>query len=99
MAERTGMGFASPDTVKLCKRVWPRIDAAAGTTVYVQMGGALVPDIAPTWGTAVPFVVGTDQKVDLFATGKYLSVRFYTTADANWRMRGCAFEVQQAGKF
>jgi hypothetical protein len=97
--ERTGMHFDSPETVKMCRAVRPKIDAAAGTVVKVQLGAAMVPDASPTWQTAVDFTVGTDIAAYAIATGRFLSLRIYTTADTHWRVRSVQMDIVPMGSF
>lgn len=97
--ERTGMHFDSPEVVKLCRGVRPKIDAAGGTVVKIQIGSAMVPDAAPTWQTAVDFTVGTDIEAHSFASGRFLSLRMYTTGDAAWRVRSCAMDIVPQGLY
>ena len=97
--ERTGMHFDNPDVVKLFRGVRPKIDAANGTVVKVQIGAAMVPDSSPTWQTAQDFTVGTDVEVHSFTSGRYLSLRFYTTADTPWRVRSCSMDIVPQGAY
>jgi hypothetical protein len=97
--ERTGMHFDAPETVKLCRGVRPKIDAAAGTVVKVQIGAAMVPDVDPTWQTPVDFTVGTAIEANAFASGRFLALRMYTTADTPWRVRSVQMDVVPQGAY
>lgn len=97
--ELTGLHFDAPESVKLCRGVRPKIDAPAGTVVKVQIGAAMVPDGSPTWQTAVDFTVGTDIEVHSFASGRFLALKFYTTADAPWRIRSAQMDVVSQGAY
>jgi hypothetical protein len=95
--ERTGMHFGSPERVKMIRAVQPRLNAAAGTVVKIQVGASMTPDVAPTWSAAVSFTVGTDTQANTFATGKYLALRIFTTAATAWRGRGVKLDVVPMG--
>jgi hypothetical protein len=97
--EKIGLHFDQPEVVKLCRAVRPKIDAAAGTVVKVQIGSAMVPDADPTWQAAQDFTVGTDIEVHSFATGRFLSVRLYTTGDTFWRLRSLQMDVVPQGAY
>jgi len=99
--ERIAIHFDQPEVVKLCRGVRPKIDAAAGTVVYIQVGSSMVPDIAPTWSSAVPFTVGTDIEVNVFtpSAGRFLALRMYTTADTPWRVRSAQLDVVSMGAY
>lgn len=94
---KAGIHADAPERVKLLSRVWPRIDAAAGTVMTVEVGASMTAEVAPTWQTAQTFTVGTDEKVDSFASGRYLAVRFSSTGQ--WRMRSMALDVIPQGEW
>lgn len=97
--ELTGLHFDSPESVKLCRGIRPKIDAPTGTTVYVQIGASMVPDAAPTWQAATSFTVGADIEVHSFASGRFLALKFYTTADAPWRIRSAQMDIVSQGAY
>ena len=97
--ERTGMHFDAPETVKLCRGVRPKIDAPMGTPVYIQIGAAMLPDQAPTWQLPSTFTVGTDIEANAFASGRFLSLRMYTTANQPWRVRSCQMDIIPQGAY
>lgn len=97
--ERTGMHFDSPEIIKLCRGVRPKINAASGTVVKIQIGAAMVPDADPAWQPAVDFTVGTDIEAPAFASGRFLSVRMFTTGDAPWRVRSAQMDVVPQGAY
>lgn len=97
--ERTGMHIDNPQNVKVCKAVYPRIDGTTGQTVQIEIGGSMTANVAPTWSAPVTFTIGTDQKIDAFAAGRYLSVRFTHTGYSPWRIRSFDMDVQEQGKF
>jgi hypothetical protein len=97
--ERTGLHFDSPEVVKLCRGVRPKIDAPAGTVVYVQIGAAMLPDQAPVWQTAQPYTVGSSIETHGFACGRFLALRMFTTASAPWRVRSCQLDVVPQGGY
>ena len=97
--ERTGMHFDSPNIVKTARAVYPRIDGFFDTVVNVQVGAAMVADAAPVWQPPVPFRVGIDQKIDTFATGRYLALRFSNSTYAQWRIRSFDIDYTNAGLY
>jgi hypothetical protein len=97
--ERSGMHLDSPETVKLCKAVYPKIDGTTGQTVAIEIGASMTANVAPTWSAPVNFTIGTDQKIDSFSAGRYLAVRITHTSYAPWRIRSLDMDVQQMGKY
>jgi hypothetical protein len=77
MLERTGLAFDDPDTVKTVRSITPRAQAASGTQFYVQLGGSLDAEVAPTWGDPILYTAGSTLKAYGFATGRYLAYRLY----------------------
>ena len=96
--ERTGLVFGDPDTVKTLKAITPRFTAAAGTVVYIQFGGSMTADVAPTWSDPIEFTVGTDFKAYGFATGRYLAYRIYSTGSQGWAVKSIDCDVIGRGK-
>lgn len=96
--ERTGMAFGDPSTTKLCKAVYPRIDAPTGTVVYIQVGGCQDTEQSPVYSTAVAYTVGSSYRVDTFATGRFLAYRVYSDA-ASWRVKSMDFDVVPMGRY
>jgi hypothetical protein len=98
-AERTGMNLGDGNSVKLVKAIWPHIDGNNGASVSIQVGASMYPDSAPTWGAAQTFTVGQSAKVDCFASGRYLAVRFINTTYSGWRMKSFGIEYEPAGAY
>jgi hypothetical protein len=95
--ERVGMHFEAPDTVKLIRGVRPRIEAAAGAVIKVQVGAAMLPGAYPTWQAAVDYTVGSSTQVDAFASGRYLALRMYSTSGIGWRVRSAEMDIVAQG--
>jgi hypothetical protein len=93
------MHFDSPETVKLCRGVRPKIDAPSGTVVKIQFGSSDVADAQPTWRDPVNFTVGTSVEAHDFASGRFLALRLYTTADTPWRVRSAQMDVIAQGAY
>lgn len=97
--ERTGLAFDAPDTIKLIKAVYPRIDGPAGGIVYIQCGAAMDAEGDYTWSDPVSYVIGRTYRADLFASGRFLAYRIYSTANMQWRIRSIDFDIKPAGKY
>lgn len=97
--ERTGLSFDKPEQVKLARAVYPRIDAAKGTRVQIQVGGTNDTEIAPQWGAPVTYTVGETFKADCFASGRFLSIRFQSLDNQPWRIRSYDMDVQPMGMY
>ena len=91
--------MGDPYSVKTIRCIYPRIDGVSGATVNVQVGSSMFPDSAPTWQTAQSFVIGTSIKVDSFASGRFLSVRFTNADYGAWRMKSFDVDFINSGAY
>jgi len=97
--ERTGITLGDPYSVKTITGIRPKIDGNTGATVTVQVGASMYPDAAPVWSAAQTFTIGQSIKIDSFATGRYLAVRFSNADFSGWRMKSFDIEYVKAGAF
>ena len=97
--ERTGLAFGDPSVIKTVRSVYPRIDGNAGSTVYIQIGATMDAETPYTWGDAVPYVIGSTYKADMFATGRFIGYRVSSTDTFVWRMRSIDFDVKMGGRY
>lgn len=97
--ERTGLDFGSPESMKLCKGVRPRIDAADDTVIRIYVGSQDDLGAAIDWGSAMNYTVGTDLKVDCFVASRYLAIKFESVAQAPWRLKTFDMEIDQIGMY
>lgn len=97
--ERVGMSLDTPGTVKLVRGVRPRFDATAGTQVQIEVGGSMDSDVPPTWSDPVTYTVGTSQRADTFASGKFLSLRITSVGAHPWRLNEYDLDIIEAGAY
>lgn len=97
--ERTGMSLNDPQAVKTVRSILPRIDGTRGAEISIQVGASMYPDTEPTWSTAQTFTVGTSNKIDTFATGRFIAVRFANVGYSEWRMRSFDIDYVNAGRY
>lgn len=97
--ERTGMHFGDPYSVKTITAVRPKIDGVSGDSVSIQIGASMFPDSAVVWQTSQPFVIGSAIKIDSFASGRFLAIRFLNSAYGAWRIKSFDVEYVQSGAY
>jgi hypothetical protein len=97
--ERTGLAFDAPYQSKMVRAVYPRIDAAQGTTVQIQVGASMDAEAEPTWSAPVTYTVGSTFKADVIATGRILAVRFSSTSAQPWRIRSYDLDIVPLGAY
>ena len=95
--ERTGLTLDDAQAVKLLRGIYPRFDAPNGTQVKIEMGASMDANRPPVWTTSSTFTVGTDQKIDGFASGRFLAVRFTSLDNQNWRLKSYDMDVTISG--
>lgn len=96
---RTGIAFGAPERVKTVRSVFPRVDAATGTRLRIEVGSSMDVEQPVTWSPPVEYVVGQTYKADTFASGRFIAIR-YTSMDNNWwRIRSHGLDVVTAGAY
>lgn len=96
LMQRTGMAFGDPSRVKLVKALYPRIEAATGTVVTIQLGASMDAEKSPAWSTAVSYTVGSSYKADTFACGRFISIRVRGST-GSWRLKSVDADVTMKG--
>ena len=96
---RDSLDFGLPNEVKTVRRIYPRVQASGGTEILVRLGYQETPDQQVQWTRDVPFIVGTDTKVDLFATGRYISVQMTSNQNDTWIISGFDLEYSVRGNW
>jgi hypothetical protein len=95
--DREGNPIVDPDTVKFVRAVHPRM--AGGATVSFYVGYQMTLDESITWTGPYSFVIGTDTKIDLSISGRYLSYRIEDTVNQHWHFHGLDIEMEVIGRF
>ncbi len=93
------MSLGDPQRVKTIKGIRPRIDGDTGAEITVEIGASMVPDGTPTWSDPQTFTIGSDIKIDSFATGRFMSVRFSNSDYSQWRIRSFDIDYQMGGYY
>jgi hypothetical protein len=81
---------------KLVLAIHPMVDALDGTVLAVAVGSQDNPRDTPTWGSSQNFIVGTDQKLDFYVTGKHYAIRFTCTSE--FKLLGYSIDVTALGQ-
>lgn len=94
--ERTALHFGEPEKVKHVSEVWLR--ATGSGTVNISIGHANSPDEAVNWHTAETYTIGTDSKVNVRASGRYIAYRIESTSSDTVNIQGIGFKVKFTGR-
>lgn len=96
---RAGLSFDAPERVKYIRALYPRIDAAAGTKVQIELGASMDAETSPIWSPPVEYTVGGTFKADAFASGRFLSIRFSSLDNQPWRIRSIDVDLRLGGSY
>jgi len=91
--------FGEPEMVKLVRSVWPRVTAPIGVTIEVRVGGAPTTDAQIQWSEWLPFVTNSQDKIDVFVSGRLLSFDFRSESGPAWVLNGFDVNVIPQGRF
>lgn len=94
-----GRPIYDSDVVKIVTEVWPRVKADVGTVMYISLGTQMTENDPIEWTEPMPFVVGTDEKVNPYVSGKILSIRFEVTSSTHWQLSGYDMEIKPGGSY
>lgn len=107
--ERTGLAVSGqshdgsitidPASVKFVRSVYPKLTAPSAVTVRISVGMQETLDGAVTWDGPHDFVVGTDVKVDVAISGKFLCLRIEDNSSVPWEFTGYAVDLDIISRF
>lgn len=97
--ERTGLSLGVPEQRKLIKGVRPRLHSRSDAVVYISIGTSEDVYGTYTWTAPQAFTIGTDFKLDLFASGRYFGYRITSASAMDWRFEAMDFDIDQHGKW
>lgn len=103
--EALPLGRQTPDgrilvdhtSYKFVRNVYPKITGTNGGTVNIYLGTQPVVGGTKTWTDPLPFVIGTDYKVDCRVNGRIISIKFESTSNIAWEMSGFAIDFDIEG--
>ena len=97
--ERLSMPLLDLAHQKVVKAIWPKMDGDPGTTVNFRVGTQASVNDAVNWSPKLPFIIGTDMKVDTIQKGRFLSVRVEASGQNEFRMESFEVEVEMAERY
>ena len=95
--DRLGQPVVDLQRVKLVTGVYPRIEAVSGTAISIYVEARMDSEETVSWQGPYTFTVGTDEKVNVYVTGRYIGVRFEATDDVEWALQSYSLELQKLG--
>ena len=99
--DRKGNPIYDTEVWKQVNEVWPRLKGTRGTSITINVGAQETADSTIEWDSngPYPFIIGQDRKINCFAAGRILAIRFEATIDQGWEVHGYDFDLVQLGKY
>ena len=95
--EKHGIAFGDAEQYKMISRVWPKLVGRQGDVVTFRLGGQAITGGPVSWNAPVDFVIGSNNHLDVFVTGRYLSMELESVGGAQWRMGSIDVEWRKMG--
>jgi len=84
-------------SMKLVKRVIPKIDGTTGETINIYIGTADTMDGTIVWSSPKPFVIGTDWFVNFRDRGRIIDIKFEYQGLGTFKLVGYDVEFEYVG--
>jgi hypothetical protein len=97
--DKEGNPLVDPTVVKLCRGIYPKLQAAPGATFTVQLGGQMFQDGPVTWQPEQTFDPATQFKIDSLFSAKYLAIRWMSTGSQSWQLDSMQWDIERAGRY
>jgi len=91
------MPLGNPYQVKTVTSVFPRVNAPAGTELLVRIGTQMDVSEAISWSAQRTYTVGTDDRADIIATGRFISVEVSSLGGQVWQLSGVDLKLREGG--
>lgn len=88
-----------PSVVKLVTRVWPLLRAEDGETFLIRIGMQDRMDSPINWQGPFTFNPATQEYLEFFAEGRYVSYSITHTGSSRWECAGLDFELKLRGRY
>ncbi|WP_442498795.1 hypothetical protein [Methylobacter sp. sgz302048] len=100
--ERQNLPIGADQTIKTIKRIYPKTTVAGSSVnkvLNIYVGAQMSLGQSVSWQGPYQFNMETDHKVDLMATGRYVSLKFLTNTDCDWSMENFDVEFIEKGRW
>lgn len=94
--------LAGPSQVTLVKAVWLETRGTPGSELLVSVAGTLAEGESDVYGPEVSYIIGTDEKVDVYSLGRFHSVRIRSDdplLPAPWELAAWRLEYEVRGLY
>lgn len=97
---RMGLTFGDDEHIKLIKALWPRVSGNTGTVIDIRIGSSNSDSDPVKWSPTVQYTIGSREKVDTFAQGRFIHISLSSNADQSpWLVHGIEFDYNIQGRY
>ena len=97
--DREGRIRVDPMKNKLVTELWPSIEAPSGTTFQIRVGSRRTREQAVEWQGPQTFDPNVDQFLNWTVDGQFISVRFESSSETDWKFYGYSMEIVDNGRY
>lgn len=94
--ERIGLDFGDDFNYKYINSITPHMSGEGSVNISVgwedHQGQGVI------WSSPVEFAIGVDYKADFRVSGRYIAVKFESTASNIWNLTGYTIEFEEVGE-
>lgn len=84
---------------KLIVRIIPRVEGKIGDKIYVKIGTQSVVNDPIQWSDDLTYTIGTDLDLKCTQDGRLISIRFFSSTTAQWKVHSYQVEFITQGLF
>lgn len=96
--EKTTIPLINRSDLKLVDEIWPNIQGDLGASINIRIGTQNKTTDPISWSANMPFIIGTDDKVDCYAKGRFISIRYEAQISNNWSVGMVTLNAKLCGK-
>lgn len=96
---RDALDLGDPERLKTVKAIWPRIHGNTGDIVNFRIGSQLRINDPILFSNTLPFAINEQDKIDVFSTGRFISVEISSDGGAGWELSGFDIEFVMRGAY
>lgn len=95
--EKSGLGFGDPQMRKQISRLWPKLEGVVGDVVQFRIGGQEISGGPTSLGPVLDYVIGQNEPLDMFVSGRYMTVIVESSDVGPWRLGSFDVEYTEQG--
>lgn len=95
--DRNGAPKNDSSIVKIVTEIWPRFDLPTGAEVTFYIGSQKEQTDGVTWYGPYTYTVGGEPFIPVYASGRYISIKFFYNGAAVGRFLGYDLDIKESG--